>query len=51
MSQYFAFVADNSWQTDEEQRPMSFVQHFHLVPEGGSYYVFNDIFKLVYAGS
>ncbi|ORY62491.1 uncharacterized protein BCR38DRAFT_438839 [Pseudomassariella vexata] len=33
---------------DEEQRPMNYTQTFHLVAEGGSYYVFNDIFKLVY---
>ncbi|KAK7992218.1 nuclear transport factor 2 (ntf-2) [Apiospora sp. TS-2023a] len=33
---------------DEEQRPMNYTQTFHLVPEGGSFFVFNDIFKLVY---
>ncbi|KAI5866131.1 NTF2-like protein [Durotheca rogersii] len=33
---------------DEEQRPMSYAQSFYLVPEGPSYYVHNDIFKLVY---
>ncbi|KAJ1324917.1 NTF2 domain-containing protein [Microdochium nivale] len=33
---------------DEEQRPMNYTQTFQLMPEGGSYYVFNDIFKLVY---
>jgi hypothetical protein len=35
-------------QVDEEQRPMSYSQTFQLLPEGGSYYIFNDIFKLVY---
>lgn len=34
--------------TDEEQRPMSFVQSFHLLQDGGNYYVKNDIFRLVY---
>ncbi|EEH04933.1 nuclear transport factor 2 [Histoplasma capsulatum G186AR] len=34
---------------DEETKPMNFSQHFHLRPNGsGSYYVYNDIFKLVY---
>jgi hypothetical protein len=34
---------------DEEQRPMSYTQAFQLLPDGGSsYYVYNDIFKLVY---
>lgn len=27
---------------------MSYSQVFQLLPEGGTYYVFNDIFKLVY---
>ena len=30
---------------------MSFAQTFQLVPEGQSYYIFNDVFKLVYPGS
>ncbi|KAF2745070.1 putative nuclear transport factor NTF-2 [Sporormia fimetaria CBS 119925] len=34
--------------TEGEQRPMSFVQTFHLKPEGQTYFVFNDIFRLVY---
>ncbi|RYP75849.1 hypothetical protein DL771_002113 [Monosporascus sp. 5C6A] len=33
---------------DEEQRPMSYTQVFQLLPEGGSFFVHNDIFKLVY---
>jgi hypothetical protein len=36
---------------DEEQKPMSYTQVFQLLPDGqGSYYVFNDIFRLVYLG-
>jgi hypothetical protein len=39
-------------QVDEEQRPMSYTQSFQLLPDGaGSYYVFNDIFRLVYAAA
>ncbi|KAI7884216.1 nuclear transport factor 2 [Lichtheimia hyalospora FSU 10163] len=34
---------------DEEQNPQMFMQNFHLVPEGGSYWVLNDIFRLIYA--
>ncbi|RYO74252.1 hypothetical protein DL766_002219 [Monosporascus sp. MC13-8B] len=34
---------------DEEQRPMSYTQAFQLLPEGGSYFVYNDIFRLIYA--
>ncbi|MCJ1329705.1 Nuclear transport factor 2 [Thelotrema lepadinum] len=33
---------------DAEQRPMSYVQVFNLMPEAGSYFVYNDMFKLVY---
>jgi len=34
---------------DEEQRPMNYSQTFQLLPDGsGSYYVFNDLFKLVF---
>lgn len=35
-------------QVDEEQKPMSYTQVFQLLPEAGTYYVFNDVFKLVY---
>jgi hypothetical protein len=36
-------------QVDEEQRPMNYSQTFQLLPDGqGSFYVFNDIFKLVF---
>ncbi|KAI9271203.1 hypothetical protein EDC94DRAFT_597493 [Helicostylum pulchrum] len=34
---------------DEEQNPQMFSQTFHLVPENGSYWVYNDIFRLNYA--
>jgi hypothetical protein len=30
---------------------MSYTQVFQLMPEAGSYFVFNDIFKLVYAAA
>ncbi|KAH7021016.1 nuclear transport factor 2 domain-containing protein [Microdochium trichocladiopsis] len=33
---------------DEEQRPMNYTQTFQLMPDGGSFYVLNDLFKLVY---
>ncbi|KAI8994601.1 hypothetical protein BDB01DRAFT_773377 [Pilobolus umbonatus] len=33
---------------DEEMNPQLFTQTFQLVPEGSSYYVLNDIFRLVY---
>ncbi|KAK8192591.1 Nuclear transport factor 2 [Zalaria obscura] len=37
---------------DEEQRPMSYTQAFQLLPDGqGSYFVFNDVFRLVYGAS
>ncbi|GAA5848260.1 hypothetical protein JCM8547_004459 [Rhodosporidiobolus lusitaniae] len=34
--------------TGDESNPLNFSQTFHLLPEGGSYYVFNDVFRLVY---
>lgn len=34
---------------DEEQNAQRFSQVFHLMPEGSSYYVFNDIFRLNYS--
>lgn len=33
---------------EEEKRPMSYSQTFQLLPRQGSYYVFNDVFRLVY---
>jgi len=36
---------------DEEQRPMSYSQVFQLMPDQGSYFVFNDVFRLVYPAS
>lgn len=34
---------------DDEQNPQRFSQVFHLIPDGNSYYVFNDIFRLNYS--
>ncbi|KAI4214354.1 MAG: hypothetical protein LQ351_003107 [Letrouitia transgressa] len=37
---------------DEEQRPMNYTQTFQLLPDnGGSYFVFNDVFRLIYSNS
>ncbi|EEQ27894.1 Nuclear transport factor 2 [Microsporum canis] len=34
---------------DEQQTPMSYSQCFQLLPDGaGSYFVYNDVFRLVY---
>ncbi|KAH8146549.1 uncharacterized protein LAJ45_09495 [Morchella importuna] len=33
---------------DDSEHPQRYSQCFHLVPEGESYYVLNDIFRLVY---
>ena len=36
-------------QVEEERRPMSYTQTFQLLPNGaGSYFIFNDMFRLVY---
>lgn len=36
-------------QVDDEERPMNYTQVFQLLPDGaGSYFVFNDMFKLIY---
>jgi hypothetical protein len=41
-----------SLQVDAEQKAMSYTQTFQLLPDGaGSYYVFNDVFRLVYAAN
>ncbi|KAI7871643.1 hypothetical protein BDF14DRAFT_1082714 [Spinellus fusiger] len=34
---------------DEESNPQMFSQTFHLIPEGNSYWVSNDVFRLNYA--
>ncbi|ODV93393.1 hypothetical protein PACTADRAFT_36012 [Pachysolen tannophilus NRRL Y-2460] len=34
---------------DEEQNAQRYSQVFHLIPDAGSYYVFNDIFRLNYS--
>lgn len=33
---------------DEERNAQNYSQVFHLMPESGSYYVLNDIFRLNY---
>ncbi|KAA8901864.1 nuclear transport factor Nxt2 [Sphaerosporella brunnea] len=33
---------------DDGEHPQSFSQTFHLIPRDGSYYVRNDVFRLVY---
>ncbi|KAG2182471.1 hypothetical protein INT43_007401 [Umbelopsis isabellina] len=34
---------------DEEQNPQMFAQTFNLIAEGSSFWVYNDIFRLIYA--
>ncbi|KAM5542635.1 hypothetical protein V8D89_003596 [Ganoderma adspersum] len=34
---------------DDSPNPLQYSQIFHLIPDGGSYYVYNDIFRLNYA--
>ncbi|ORX51279.1 nuclear transport factor 2 [Hesseltinella vesiculosa] len=34
---------------DEEQNPQFFTQTFTLIPENNSYWVYNDVFRLVFA--
>ncbi|PKY08173.1 putative nuclear transport factor NTF-2 [Aspergillus campestris IBT 28561] len=37
---------------DEEQKPMNYGQSFQLLPDGaGSYFVFNDVFRLIYSAA
>jgi len=36
---------------DDQPQPMNYTQVFLLLPEGGSYFVQNDIFRLVYPAS
>lgn len=31
---------------DDETMPQNYSQVFHLVPDNGSFYVFNDVFRL-----
>lgn len=35
-------------QVDQESQPMRFSQTFQLLPSGGTFYIFNDIFRLNY---
>ncbi|KAA1477058.1 nuclear transport factor 2 [Dentipellis sp. KUC8613] len=34
---------------DDSPNPLNFSQTFQLIPDSGSYYVFNDIFRLNYS--
>ncbi|KAI9864436.1 MAG: Nuclear transport factor 2 [Vezdaea acicularis] len=33
---------------DDGEHPMRYSQVFQLVPDGGSYYVLNDVFRIIY---
>ncbi|PWW79717.1 nuclear transport factor 2 [Tuber magnatum] len=33
---------------DGDEHPQRYSQCFHLIPDGGTYYVLNDIFRLIY---
>lgn len=41
------FVSGNIF-VDGQQTPIKFSQVFHLIPEQGSYWVYNDMFRLNY---
>jgi len=41
-------VVSGALLVEAEKRPMSYTQTFQLKPRDNSYYVFNDIFRLVY---
>ncbi|KAF2764691.1 putative nuclear transport factor 2 [Teratosphaeria nubilosa] len=41
-------VVSGALLVEEEKRPMSYTQTFQLKPRENSYYIFNDIFRLVY---
>ena len=41
-------IVTNKTQVEGSERPMSFTQAFNLQQDGGSYYVLNDVFRLVY---
>ncbi|KAK5169431.1 Nuclear transport factor 2 [Saxophila tyrrhenica] len=42
-------VVSGALLVEEERRPMSYTQTFQLMPnDQGSYFVFNDVFRLVY---
>lgn len=41
------WVSDASPQTEGESRPNKFSQVFHLMPAGTSWFVYNDMFRLV----
>ncbi|KAK3072305.1 Nuclear transport factor 2 [Teratosphaeriaceae sp. CCFEE 6253] len=44
-------VVSGALLVEDERRPMSYAQTFQLKPRDGSYYVFNDVFRLVYPAS
>lgn len=49
LAQYARATANNLVQIDEEQNPMNFSQTFQLQrDQAGNYYVYNDLFKLVF---
>lgn len=44
---YVGALCARSHQVDDGQNPLKFSQSFTLLPENGSFYVFNDIFRYV----
>ncbi|MGW6950183.1 nuclear transport factor 2 family protein [Streptomyces xanthophaeus] len=40
-------VVTGQFVIDGEDRPMNFVEMFHLVPNDGSFWVLNDIFRIM----
>lgn len=38
----------NTQQVDEEQRPMNYCQTFQLLQDANGYFVYNDVFKLIF---
>ena len=41
-------ISHDDEQVDDQPQPMNYTQTFQLMPEGGSYFVQNDVFRLVY---
>ncbi|KAL7006062.1 Nuclear transport factor 2 [Cystobasidiomycetes sp. EMM_F5] len=41
-------LVTGSLKVDDSQHPLNYTQTFQLIPEGNTYYVFNDVFRLVY---
>lgn len=46
-----AVLVTGALMVDDQPQPMNFVQTFTLQPESGSYFVYNDMFRLVYPAS